>query len=294
VRSGLVAANNNAVGPASSSAHLPQVETAGVCRPGPEGPDHLGDHVRAHRRVERVGVIGDGVGRVELVAVLAVDDLLRQRRKAGRVRQPEHINKPSLTEQPLDPGVPPDLGVVVADHVHHPAAMGPGEAPQCPEQSLILGAGDRRSHPVAGAGGILHAQHVEEVSGHHELDGSIVTVEILDQQRELRRRLEDVAAWRPSDVGVGEEHEERLVREVVPDDAIGGGIAQHTRPAAPAPFPSLVTIGIIPGGMQVHVWLGKDDVLAGECPRRGGVQDDGRAARSWMRSQASSPMRRPP
>jgi hypothetical protein len=57
-------------------AHLAQVDAAGDRDPGPDRPDQLGDDVRAHRRVERVGVIGDGVGRVELVAVLAVDDLL--------------------------------------------------------------------------------------------------------------------------------------------------------------------------------------------------------------------------
>jgi hypothetical protein len=231
-------------------AYLPQVEPAGGCRPGPEGPDHLGDHVGADRRVERVGVVGDGGGRVELVAVLAVDDLLGQGREAGRARQPEHVDEPCLAEQPLDPRVPPGLGVVVADQVHHPAATGPGEGPQCAEQGLILGTGDRRGHPVASAVGILHAQHVEEVPGHHELDGSVVAVEVLDQQRELGRRLEDVAARGPSDVGVGKKHEEGVVRELVPDDAIGGGLVQHTRPAAPAPYPILATIVMIRGPIK--------------------------------------------
>ena len=206
--------------------------------------------MRAHRRVERVGVVHQGIARVELVAVLAVDELLGLGREAGQVRQGEHVDQARLPQGPLDPGVPPDLGVVVADHVHHPAAMGSGEGPQCPEQSLILGAGDRRRHPVAVAAGILHAQHVEEVPGDHELDGSVVAVEVLDQQGELRGRLEDVAARGPSDVGVGQEHEQRFVRELAPDDAIGRGPAQHTRPAAPAPFPILATIGIIPGAMS--------------------------------------------
>jgi hypothetical protein len=128
--------------------------------------------------------------------------------------------------------------------------MGSGEGPQCPEQSLILGAADGRRHPVAVAAGVLHAQQVEEVPGHHELDGSVVAVEVLDQQGELRGRLEDVAARGPSDVGVGQEREQRVVGELAPDDAIGRGPAQHTRPAAPAPFPILATIGIIPGAMS--------------------------------------------
>jgi hypothetical protein len=40
-------------------------------------------------------------------------------------------------------------------------------------------------------------------------------------------------------VGVGQEPEQRVVRELVPDDAIGRG-----------PLPILVTIGIIPGAMS--------------------------------------------
>ena len=139
----------------------------------------------AHRRVKWVGVVDDGVGRVELVAVLTVDELLGQRLEAGRVRQPEHIDQPCLDERPLDPRVPPDLGVVVADHVHHPVALGPREAPQRSEQPLILGAGDRRGQPIPVAVGIVHAQHVEEVPGQHQLNGSLVAVEVLEQQGEL-------------------------------------------------------------------------------------------------------------
>ena len=90
----------------------------------------------------------------------------------------------------------------------------------------------------------------KKVSGHHELDGSTVTVEVLEQQRELGRRLEDVAVRGPSDVRVGQEHEERVVREVVPEDALGSAIAQQRRPAASGTFPSLVTVEIIPGGMR--------------------------------------------
>jgi hypothetical protein len=120
----------------------------------------------------------------------------------------------------------------------------PAKARNAPNNPWYSGAGDRRGYPVAA--GILHAQHVEEIPGDHELDGSVVAVEVLDQQGELRGRLEDVAARGPSDMGVGQEHEQRVVRELVPDDAIGGGPAQHTRPAAPAPFP----IVIIPGAMR--------------------------------------------
>jgi len=38
---------------------------------------------------------------------------------------------------------------------------------------------------------------VEEVSGQHQLDRSVVAVQVLQQQGELRGRLEDVAACRP-------------------------------------------------------------------------------------------------
>jgi hypothetical protein len=85
-------------------AHVPQVDAAGDCRPGPDRPDQLGHDVGAHRRVERVGVVDDGVAGVELVAVLAVDELLGQRREGGRVRQPEHVHQPRLDERPPDTG----------------------------------------------------------------------------------------------------------------------------------------------------------------------------------------------
>jgi hypothetical protein len=42
-----------------------QVDAAGDGRPGPDRPDHLGHDMGPHRGVERVGVVGDGVGRVE-------------------------------------------------------------------------------------------------------------------------------------------------------------------------------------------------------------------------------------
>jgi len=123
------------------------------------------------------------------------------------------------------------------------------EGPQRRKHPLILGAGDRRGHPIPAAVGILHAQHVEKVPGQHQLDGSLVAVQVLQQQGELRGGLEDVAARRPPDVGVGQEHEQGVVRELVPDDAIGGSVAHHARPAAPAPFSILVTIEIIVQGV---------------------------------------------
>jgi hypothetical protein len=77
-------------------AHLLQVEANGDGCPGPDRADHLGEHVGADRRVKWVGVVDDGVGRVELIAVLAVDGLLGQGSEAGRVRQPKHVNEPCL------------------------------------------------------------------------------------------------------------------------------------------------------------------------------------------------------
>jgi hypothetical protein len=79
---------------------------------------------------------------------------------------------------------------------------------------------------VAVAVGVLHAQQVEEVPGQHQLDGSLVAAEVLQQPGELRGRLEDVVARRAPDVGVGQEHQQGVVREPAPDGAVGGAVAR--------------------------------------------------------------------
>jgi hypothetical protein len=93
------------------------------------------------------------------------------------------------------------------------------EGPQPGEQLPVLGSGDRRRHPVAVAR-VLHAQQVQEVPGQDQLDGPVVAVEVPQQPGELAGGLEDVAARRPADMGVGQEHQQRVVREVVADDAV--------------------------------------------------------------------------
>jgi hypothetical protein len=55
---------------------LPQVEAAKDRRSGADRSDQLGYDVGADRGVQRVGVVDEGVARVELVAVFAVDELL--------------------------------------------------------------------------------------------------------------------------------------------------------------------------------------------------------------------------
>jgi hypothetical protein len=52
-----------------------------------------------------VGVVDEGVARVELVAVLAVDELLGEQLEAGRVRQREVADEPCLSKRPLEQGV---------------------------------------------------------------------------------------------------------------------------------------------------------------------------------------------
>ena len=185
-----------------------QVDAAGDGRPGADRPDHLGHDMGAHRGVEWVGVVGEGAGRVELVAVLAVDELVGQRREAGRVRQPDHVDQPGLLEGLSDAGVPPKLGVVVANQVDHPVPLGTGERPQRGEQLSQLGPGQRRRHRVATAG-FLHAQQVENVPGQDQLDGK-----------------------------------QRLVREPLPEDAISG----HDRDHRAAPVPAARIAGCRFGG----------------------------------------------
>jgi hypothetical protein len=108
----------------------------------------------ADRCVEWVGVVRDGVGRVELVAVLAVDNLVGQRREGGRVRQGERLHQPRLVQRLPGPWVPPELGVVVADHVDHPVPLHPGERPQRCEQVPVFGPGQGCSHQVPAAAGV--------------------------------------------------------------------------------------------------------------------------------------------
>jgi hypothetical protein len=82
---------------------------------------------------------------------------------------------------------------VVAGQIDHPVPLGLREGAQRGEQLPVLGPGQRRGHRVAAAD-VLHAQHVEEVPGQHQLDGPLVVVEVLQQHGELHGGLEDVAA----------------------------------------------------------------------------------------------------
>jgi hypothetical protein len=61
-------------------------------RPG----DHVGDHMVAEGRVEGVVVVRYGVGGIELVAVLAVDDPLGHRLEARGVREGELVDQSLL------------------------------------------------------------------------------------------------------------------------------------------------------------------------------------------------------
>jgi hypothetical protein len=118
-------------------ADLAQIDAANGDGPGPDRPGHLGEHMGVHRGVERIGVVGDDAGRVELVPMLAVDELVGQRHETGHVRQPDHVDQPGLLESPVNAGVPPELGVVVADQVHHPVPLGTGERPQVSDRNTI-------------------------------------------------------------------------------------------------------------------------------------------------------------
>jgi hypothetical protein len=104
-------------------------------RPAARQAGHqVGDDVIAERRVERVGVVAEGVRGVELVAVLAVDEPVGLGLEAGRV-----------------------------------------------EQCSVLRPGGRRRRPVPAVWHPGDAQEVEEVAGEHELDGSRVRIEFVEQ-----------------------------------------------------------------------------------------------------------------
>jgi hypothetical protein len=86
------------------------------------------------------------------------------------------VDELCLDERSLDPGVPPDLGVVVADQVGHPMPWSLRKAPQRGKQFLVVGAGDRGGHSLHTVAGVSHPEQVNEVSGQHELDGPWVVV----------------------------------------------------------------------------------------------------------------------
>src|SRR5215467_5398086 len=86
--------------------------------------------------------------------------------------------------------------------VDHPMPGSPGEAAQRGKQLVVVGAGDRGGHSLLTVPGVPHAGQVEEVSGQHELDRPPVVVQVLQQRRELRGGLEDLAARLPADVDV--------------------------------------------------------------------------------------------
>src|SRR5215475_4072302 len=273
--------------PARSTAAAAPRAWAAPIPPPPPRPD-LNDDVSADRCVQRVGVVVKGVAWVELVAVFAVDELLRERVEAGRVREREVIDEPGLDERPLDRGVPPDLGVVVAGQVDHPMPWSLREAPQRGKQFLVVGAGDRGGHSLLTLSGVPHSEQVEEVSGQYELDRSLVVVQVLQQRRELRGGLEDLAARYPADVGIRQENEQAVVQKLVPERTWYarrwiGGASQHASLRRSRGSLGVERVPILSAGGP-HGGEGEQDPggeEAGEVKQRGhGGARTGRSGRS--------------
>ena len=192
-------------------ADIPQVEVAADA-PGRRDPaHHVRDDVVAERRVQGIVVVRYGVGRVELVAVLAVDEPPWRGPEARGVAEGELVHEPLLAQRPPDLPVPPDFRVVVARQIDDPPVATSGEGPQRGEQPPVLGARDRDGDPVLPGGHVADLQQVEEVPGQHQLHGSVSGRELFEEGRQVFGRLEVVLARVAAYVRVRQENHQRVV-----------------------------------------------------------------------------------
>jgi hypothetical protein len=93
-----------------------------------------------------------------------------------------------------------------------------GEPAERGKQGLVVAAADRPVDARCAGARFPEPQQIDEVASEHELDRTVVLCEVGEERRQLQRRVEDVAAVRSSDVGVGQEHEQRVLRQLVPDN----------------------------------------------------------------------------
>ena len=101
--------------------------------------EDIRDDVLAKWRVERVVVVADRVRRVELVAVLAIDDSLGVGLEGCAVGQCELVDEPGHLELVTDLTTPPGLGVMVARQVDDLPVRCGGAAPQRGEEIRVHG-----------------------------------------------------------------------------------------------------------------------------------------------------------
>ena len=102
-------------------------------------PRDIGNDVVSEWGIERVVVVRDRVGGVELIAVLAVDDLVGPRGEAGGIGEGKLVHEPFPPQRLSDCGVPPHFGVVVAGQVDDVAPGACRQASQSCKKRLILG-----------------------------------------------------------------------------------------------------------------------------------------------------------
>src|SRR5919107_3085408 len=104
-----------------------------------DAPGEVRHHMVPERRVQRIAIVFNGIRRIKLVTVLAIDGLaLSFYLKRGQVRESKLIYQPLLPQGFLNHRVPPDLRVVVTRQVNHALLVPAVKALKRREEPCVL------------------------------------------------------------------------------------------------------------------------------------------------------------